>query len=477
MDVVSAHESARKQSQNKTTFIAIGVIVIIVSLFIGGIIGYFIGVDNSSNGNNSSNCGSTTSGSNDNSSNSSSSSDSCDFYYAEYDYEYDAVDPALYGQWETVVPTDESPSFGPILGIQMIHTTLLPSGKILMVSGSSNRASDITYNGSYYQSYPDYEIPHKVPGLYDWRDRELLNIANKTRYYNSVNNNGILDIDYNYTSKDRFNKSYIYKFNRIPHPLQRNDTNNIGYFLSNDLFCTGQNHLRDGNVFYSGGTEFYLRFFSGPKTMYIFNWTKEEITDWDTFDWTIAPENEDSYYYPWLYAGEMNRGRWYPRTVPLLDGRMVIFSGTVDWESMNYNNQQNPNIGFFDYDTFLKNNKIPGNGEYVYIDSSNQTNSPFMTRLTEQFNDTQLEKICSENIDAGNSNQNFNICKAELQNDSFPEYPQNYLMPDGKNVFILFHFCFCFVFVFFCRCILSLIASNAVSFVVFVLFHLHKQTG
>ena len=235
-----------------------------------------------------------------------------------------------------------------------------------------------------------------------------------------------------------------------------NQKNNLT-FIGNDLFCTGQLQLRDGNVFYNGGTEYYLPWFTGPKTMYIFNWTHELLQDWDSFDWTQMPGTSDDLninndtiniaiggtidgysaneeFYPWMYVGEMEAGRWYPRSVELLDGRFVIFSGTIDWDNMYYNTQANPNVGFFNYDEFLKSGPVYGEGiGYRWINSSKQLNSPFMTRLDEQLSNDELDEICSNrssNTD-GTPGANY-ICREQLKNDSFPLYPQNYLMPDGR---------------------------------------------
>lgn len=50
------------------------------------------------------------------------------------------MDPIYYGQWEAVVPNNDiSASWGEMLGMQTVHSLLLPNGKILVASGSSWR--------------------------------------------------------------------------------------------------------------------------------------------------------------------------------------------------------------------------------------------------------------------------------------------------------------------------------------------------
>ncbi|SRR5216684_6788420 len=45
----------------------------------------------------------------------------------------------IYGAWNTVVPDPGGAAIGEILGMQTVHTVMLPSGKILMISGSTLR--------------------------------------------------------------------------------------------------------------------------------------------------------------------------------------------------------------------------------------------------------------------------------------------------------------------------------------------------
>ena len=49
----------------------------------------------------------------------------------------------LVGEWNTVFPAEGSAAVGQILGMQTVHNLILPSGKVLMVSGSSWRNKDL----------------------------------------------------------------------------------------------------------------------------------------------------------------------------------------------------------------------------------------------------------------------------------------------------------------------------------------------
>lgn len=52
----------------------------------------------------------------------------------------ESMDPTIYGQWQAVIPDMKlSASFGENLGMQTVHSALLPSGKVLLASGSSWR--------------------------------------------------------------------------------------------------------------------------------------------------------------------------------------------------------------------------------------------------------------------------------------------------------------------------------------------------
>jgi hypothetical protein len=65
------------------------------------------------------------------------------------------MDPTIFGRWEAVVPDmDISASFGENLGMQTVHSVLLPSGKVLFASGSSWR----NIKGE-TQLFPEFKTP------------------------------------------------------------------------------------------------------------------------------------------------------------------------------------------------------------------------------------------------------------------------------------------------------------------------------
>lgn len=120
------------------------------------------------------------------------------------------MDPKLFGQWEAVIPNDDlSASRGDNLGMQTVHSVLLPSGKVLFASGSSWRNFK---NGT--DVYPDNPKPNPYKGLYNNYTFDL----NSSKYnltqkydkifeYHSLNNNvGVYD-------------PVLNTFFRIPHPV------------------------------------------------------------------------------------------------------------------------------------------------------------------------------------------------------------------------------------------------------------------
>lgn len=84
-------------------------------------------------------------------------------------------------------------------------------------------------------------------------------------YFTLTNNVGIYD-------------PVLNTFFRIPHPAVEVYPNNT--FEPNDFFCVGHNHLPDGNVLFTGGTQYYFPMRNGARTTYVFNWTKSEEISW-----------------------------------------------------------------------------------------------------------------------------------------------------------------------------------------------------
>jgi hypothetical protein len=54
------------------------------------------------------------------------------------------------------------------------------------------------------------------------------------------------------------------------------------------------------------------------------------LKNWGFDNWKEVVNNKNNKtYYPWIDAGLMKTGRWYPTLLPLQDGSMVYFSGFI----------------------------------------------------------------------------------------------------------------------------------------------------
>lgn len=146
-------------------------------------------------------------------------------------------DPAVYGRWETVIPAPGGAAIERILGMQTVHAVLLPSGKVLWASGSSWR------NHGPVEHYPENPDPAPGRGVFN-REGDPFSMDSLENYYQLVNNVALYDPGQN-------------TFYRIPHPVPVRDTAQVGQFVPNDLFCTGHQHLPNGNILFTGGTQYY----------------------------------------------------------------------------------------------------------------------------------------------------------------------------------------------------------------------------
>ncbi|CAF3485993.1 unnamed protein product [Adineta steineri] len=299
--------------------------------------------------------------------------------------------PDIGGSWEPVIPENDGGAIGKSLGMQTVHTALLPSGKILLVSGSSWR------NPASVQYYPLFANPEPGSGLWIKDDDPFLK-SKLNNYYELVNNAAVYDIKAN-------------TFYRIPHPVPADDPDpsNVSRFAPNDLFCTGHQHLPNGNVLFVGGTQYYYPFDTGHRSTFIFDWQKETNISWPQVDWRQIPDDENN---PWYFSGFMKRGRWYPSILPLLDGRMMVFGGFVGFDvgfpSM-YAFEMNSFVEFFN----------PIRLNWSAVDVKSFPNSPFTTLINPNFKPTP-EWECDAR------------CINDNQYDAFKLYPENYLYPDGR---------------------------------------------
>lgn len=342
-------------------------------------------------------------------------------------------DASVFGAWKSVIPDKQGAAIGRILSMQTVHSVLLPSGKILMSSGSSWR------NFKNIETYPQYKDPVTAMGLFNlyddpFRNTHTFNLKDGTQsknyrkefYYNLVNNTAIYD-------------PLDSSFYRIPHPVPQNDTEDSTRFEASDLFCSGHIQLADGNALFIGGTQYYFPYRTGNKGTFIFDWQQEMSIDWKGFDWRIMPKT-DSPYYPWKFSGFMKRGRWYPSMVPLPDGRQVLFSGFVGFEKgypKMYRFEINHYVEFFDPYRFSLDNPQKA---WTSVDVKAKKNSPFSTKLQYTFNATKCTDTEFHSYWEAKSFENHfplpcecdSNCQKDNQYDAFKLYPNNYLLTDNK---------------------------------------------
>jgi len=312
------------------------------------------------------------------------------------------------GAWETVVPYEGSTSFYNILGMQTVHNVILPSGKVLMISGSSWRNLDTPREPiQYYPQFPSPATPHGIFKM----DEDPFAKPKLAWYYQLVNNAGIYDPATN-------------MFYRIPHPVPVDDPAVPGHFAPNDLFCTGQQHLPDGNVLFVGGTQYYYPFRTGNRSTWIFDWKKELTIPWARVDWRQFPRAVSD---PWTFAGFMERGRWYATPVPLLDGRLAIFSGFVGFDPPPapemYQFEINKLVEIFDPAAFRP---ITPQAAWRVLDVSRTPNGPYTALINPGFTPTPGTPSCERGTPRGDR------CLRDNQYDAFKLYPENYLMGDGR---------------------------------------------
>ncbi len=308
----------------------------------------------------------------------------------------DSPNPQAYGAWDTVIPASDGAAIGRILGMQTVHSVLLPSGKLLLASGSSWR------NLAPIEYYPLFPEPTAPTGLFV-RDDDPFRDDKIETYYQLVNHAAIYDPEGN-------------TFYRIPHPVPQPDPDVPNHFQPTDLFCTGHQHLPDGNVLFAGGTQYYSPFRTGNKSSFIFDWRKEMKISWAKVDWRQLPTEEED---PWIFSGFMKRGRWYPSLTPLHDGRMVLWSGFVGFDRGYpdmYQFEINHYVEFFDPKAF-----DPKSPEKAWkaIDVKKLPASPFTVEINPNFRPTP-GSVCPER------------CIEDNKFDAFKLYPENYLMSDGR---------------------------------------------
>lgn len=208
------------------------------------------------------------------------------------------------GAWETIPMPPQKDR------MQSVHTSLLPNGKVLMVSGSSFRSRLVKKEDDTYEFIEGVD-------------------PKKQKYFN---NSGLFD-------------PQTGTFEHIPSPPSLLYDQELKAQTGNDLFCSGQVQLSNGNVLFVGGTGRYYPggAFSGSKWLQLYNWRTGE----------------------WSKLDQMKDGRWYPSVITLGDGKVAIFSGL----RFGTPNEINPSLEIYD----------PQTQKLQYIDLTRVRNSPFNT--------------------------------------------------------------------------------------------------
>lgn len=333
------------------------------------------------------------------------------FYSADHDEK-------SIGKWESVVPQIGGGAIGKSLGMQTVHAIMLPSGKILLSSGSSWR------NAGPMEYYPKFPDPAPGRGCFNMYN-DPFHESKLAEYYQLVNNSAIYDPAKN-------------TFYRIPAPYPAPDPEEEDHFIPNDFFCSGHIPLPDGNPLFIGGTQYYYPFRTGTRTSYIFDWRKEMTIDWKKVDWRIDSAMANKI---WTSAGLMTRGRWYPTLVPLMDGRFAVFSGFVGFQKgydPMYQFEINSYIEFFDPSKFDA--RHPERA-WKSIDVKKMPGSPFTQKLKYP---QQIDNICYDmpyfaKFGIDDKDPDFKQpcdcparCIEDNKYDAFKLYPHNYLLDKNK---------------------------------------------
>ncbi len=190
------------------------------------------------------------------------------------------------GSWEVVKPETGGGAVGKSLEMQTVHALLLPSGEVLLVSGSSWR------NGGPIETFPQVDDPQGAEGVFQMKN-DPFRMGNLEDYFQLVNNVGV----YNPRTNTFF---------RIPHPVPVPDPKWPGHFAPNDLFCTGHLHTPDGNVLFTGGTQYYHPYRTGNRATYLYDWRKHTNIAWNQVDWRRMPSTNSTLNdsnNPWVFAG------------------------------------------------------------------------------------------------------------------------------------------------------------------------------
>ena len=170
-------------------------------------------------------------------------------------------------------------------------------------------------------------------------------------------------------------------------------------------------------MLFTVGTQYYSPYRTCNNTAYSFDWREELETSWAEVDWRVRPASNEGT--PWTFSGFMKRGRWYPSLVPLLDGRLAIFSGLVGFD------KGFPEMHIFEINSWIEvfdpSAFDPAAPERAWkaVDVAKVENSPFRTLINPGFKPTPCVACDARCIESN-------------KYDAFKLYPENYLQPDGR---------------------------------------------
>ena len=284
--------------------------------------------------------------------------------------------PEVAGSW--YVPplppkTDASfPGKNKMLHVGAIQATLLPSGKVLMVNGSSNRLGAVDFNLAPVAQAPETAID---PSRYEHVDATVLfdTLAVKPE---NPNVHG-------------YKKIFSLPRNEIDKRDPNIELPNI------DLFGGGNHPLPSGDALFIGGTKRYMNPAKTDELGKFWGINRTQIFSWQTETWEKAED--------------MKSGRWSPTLTELPDGKIFVFGG------MDSVGQNSTLIEIFD----------PFTKKYVRTLGRDNSSAPMSPRQALNFSEMNF----------GGRSPRYPNNPLLAFNGAFDNYMRIFLMNDGRLFF------------------------------------------
>lgn len=193
------------------------------------------------------------------------------------------------GQWSDPIHTP---------GNQAVHMIVLPSGRVVIYNGSSNR---LALSGG-----KDGDTDHKAPWLYDnWGVFDPRSQKFQLKRHSTIKVGKDGKISYPpYANAPLKGDALEWKVNGKTQSLEVTEGNWNKPEHNMDLFCGNKSHLPDGDFMFIGGSNTYNPF-RGARSAWHFDWEREEF---------------DKRYL-------IGDGHWYPSILTLGDGKIVSLAG------------------------------------------------------------------------------------------------------------------------------------------------------